>query len=378
MAKFTNYAGRFCESEYESAFLSYLETEGWSYLAGNNIPRGSKREVLYIDDMEQFLCKTNPELTADEIRQILDTVRLAGGESDFAALHKVYGWMVNGISFVPKSGQPKMVALIDFEHPERNIFRTVNQFTVEYTNNGQTENRRPDILLFINGMPLCVIELKNPADANAALWTLTHVLSEALKLLHPYMPFITEEIYCTLHPEAETIMIESWPVTDETMHFEAEVSFINHVKEMVRGIRNTRNEMNVPQNKKTHVFVVTADTALREYFSQYTDVYEKLAFASSVTVQADKAGIGEDAVSVVIADAVVYMPLEDLVDKEKELERLKKEEARLTKEIARSNGMLSNERFLSKAPQAKVDEEKAKLEKYEQMMAQVKERLAQF
>ena len=170
MAKFTNYTGRFCESEYESAFLSYLETEGWSYLAGNNIPRSSKREVLYIDDMEQFLCKTNPELTADEIRQILDTVRLAGGESDFAALHKVYGWMVNGISFVPKSGQPKMVALIDFEYPERNIFRAVNQFAVEYTNNGQTENRRPDILLFINGMPLCVIELKNPADANATIY----------------------------------------------------------------------------------------------------------------------------------------------------------------------------------------------------------------
>ena len=170
MAQLQNYTGRFCESEYESAFLSYLETEGWSYLAGNNIPRSSKREVLYIDDMEQFLCKTNPELTADEIRQILDTVRLAGGESDFAALHKVYGWMVNGISFVPKSGQPKMVALIDFEYPERNFFRAVNQFTVEYINNGQTENRRPDILLFINGMPLCVIELKNPADANATIY----------------------------------------------------------------------------------------------------------------------------------------------------------------------------------------------------------------
>lgn len=170
MGKLNSYNGRFCESEYESAFLSYLETEGWSYLAGNNIPRSSKREVLYADDMEQFLCKTNPELTAEEIRQILDTVRLAGGESDFAALHKVYGWMVNGISFVPKSGQPKMVALIDFEHPERNIFRAVNQFTVEYTNNGQTENRRPDILLFVNGMPLCVIELKNPADANATIY----------------------------------------------------------------------------------------------------------------------------------------------------------------------------------------------------------------
>lgn len=170
MPSIKNYTGRFCESEYESAFLSYLETEGWSYLAGNSIPRGSKREVLYADDMEQFLCKTNPELTVDEICQILDTVRLAGGESDFAALHKVYGWMVNGISFVPKSGQPKMVALIDFEHPERNIFRAVNQFTVEYTNNGQTENRRPDILLFVNGMPLCVIELKNPADANTTIY----------------------------------------------------------------------------------------------------------------------------------------------------------------------------------------------------------------
>ena len=219
---------------------------------------------------------------------------------------------------------------------------------------------------------------KNPADANAALWTLTHVLSEALKLLHPYMPFITEEIYCTLHPEAETIMIESWPQTDDGLNFPADVSFISHVKEMVRGIRNTRNEMNVPQNKKTHVFVVTADQQLKSYFEHYQDVYEKLAFASSVTVQEDKAGIGEDAISVVIPDAVVYMPLEDLVDKEKELERLKKEEARLEKEIARSNGMLKNERFLAKAPQAKVDEEKAKLEKYEQMMAQVKERLAQF
>ncbi|MDD7667420.1 MAG: valine--tRNA ligase [Agathobacter sp.] len=219
---------------------------------------------------------------------------------------------------------------------------------------------------------------KNPADANAALWTLTHVLSEALKLLHPYMPFITEEIYCTLHPEAETIMIESWPCTDEALSFPADVSFISHVKDMVRGIRNTRNEMNVPQNKKTHVFVVTADQQLKTYFENYQDVYEKLAFASSVTVQEDKAGIGEDAISVVIPDAVVYMPLEDLVDKEKELERLKKEEARLEKEIARSNGMLKNEKFLAKAPQAKVDEEKAKLEKYEQMMAQVKERLAQF
>lgn len=170
MARLHNYNGRYCESEYENAFLSFLEDEGWHYLPGSSMPRGSKREVLYDDDMEHFLSKTNPDLTADEIRQIMDTVRLAGAESDFATLHKVYNWMVDGIQFTPQTGLPRMVNLIDFENPEKNVFRAVNQFTVAYTNNGQTENRRPDIVLFVNGMPLCVIELKNPADANAKIY----------------------------------------------------------------------------------------------------------------------------------------------------------------------------------------------------------------
>lgn len=170
MASLQNYYGRFCESEYENAFLSFLEEEGWQYLAGNSIVRDSKRDVLYADDLEQFLSKTNPDLTVDEVRQIMDNVRLAGAESDFAALHKVYGWMVNGVLFKLQSGKPRMAALIDFENPKVNIFRAVNQFTVEYTNNGQVENRRPDILLYVNGMPLCVIELKNPADANATIY----------------------------------------------------------------------------------------------------------------------------------------------------------------------------------------------------------------
>ena len=169
MAKLQNYNGHFCESEYEYAFLSFLEDEGWHYLAGNNMTRSSKRDVLYADDMEQFLVKTNPDLIADEIHQIMDTVRLVGAESEFATLHKVYGWMVDGIQFVQQSGLARMVNLIDFETPENNIFRAVNQFTVEYTNNGQKENRRPDILLFVNGMPLCIIELKNPADDKATI-----------------------------------------------------------------------------------------------------------------------------------------------------------------------------------------------------------------
>ncbi|MBO5925217.1 MAG: type I restriction endonuclease subunit R, partial [Clostridia bacterium] len=170
MAKLQNFNGKYCESEYESAFLAFLEQEGWHYLAGNSIARKSKRDVLYTGDMEQFLSKTNPDLTAEEISQIVDTVRLVGAESEFSTLHKVYGWMVNGIQFTPQSGLPKMVALIDFEKPENNIFRAVNQFVVEYTNNGQVETRRPDILLFVNGMPLCVIELKNPADAHATIY----------------------------------------------------------------------------------------------------------------------------------------------------------------------------------------------------------------
>ncbi len=169
MAKLQNYNGHYCESEYEYAFLSFLEGEGWNYLAGNSISRNTKSDVLYADDMEQFLSKTNSDLIADEIHQIMDTVRLVGAESEFATLHKVYGWMVDGIQFTPQSGLARMVNLIDFENPDNNIFRAVNQFTVEYTNNGQKENRRPDILLFVNGMPLCIIELKNPADGKATI-----------------------------------------------------------------------------------------------------------------------------------------------------------------------------------------------------------------
>jgi len=169
MSRLQNYNGRYCESEYEYAFLSFLEDEGWQYLSGKSIIRSSRREVLYSDDLEQFLSAANPDLLADDIRQLMDTVRLVGAESDFATLHRVYGWMVNGIQFTPQNGTARMVALIDFEKPENNIFRAVNQFTVEYTNNGQTENRRPDVLLFVNGMPLCVAELKNPADANATI-----------------------------------------------------------------------------------------------------------------------------------------------------------------------------------------------------------------
>lgn len=218
---------------------------------------------------------------------------------------------------------------------------------------------------------------ENAESAGAAFWTLKTVLTEALKLLHPFMPFITEEIFCTLHPAEETIMLADWPVYRKEWSFTEEEEMLGHCKDLVRGIRNVRMEMEVPPSKKAKAYIVSGDAALRGVFETNKNAYSGLAGLSEVFVQEEKDGIGEDAVSVVIPGAVVYLPLEDLVDFEKEKERLIKEKARLEKELARSKGMLSNEKFLSKAPESKVQEEREKLLGYEQMMAQVEERLTQ-
>ncbi len=212
---------------------------------------------------------------------------------------------------------------------------------------------------------------------SAALWTLKTVLGGALKLLHPYMPFVTEEIYCTLNPQEESIMISSWPEYREDWAFSAEEAAVEMIKEAVRAIRTVRTGMNVPPSRKATVYVVSEDAAVRENFEKGALFFASLGYASEVNVQADRTGIADDAVSAVIPQAVIYIPFAELVDIDKEIERLKKEEQRLTKELARVNGMLGNEKFISKAPQAKIDEEKAKLEKYTQMMEQVKQRLDQ-
>ncbi|MCD7764400.1 MAG: valine--tRNA ligase [Lachnospiraceae bacterium] len=242
---------------------------------------------------------------------------------------------------------------------------------------------------------------------DAALWTLKTVLTNALKLLHPFMPFITEEIFCTLHngdaqkgstaaagstceqgvngpgcisakmPEiAESIMISSWPEWREDWCFKSDEKAVETIKEAVRAIRNARTGMNVPPSKKAQVFVVSESEEIRSIFENGKVFFATLGYASEVHVQADKTGISDDAVSAVTPDAVVYMPFAELVDLDKELARLTKEEERLTKELARVNGMLGNEKFTSRAPQAKIDEEKAKLAKYTQMMEQVQAQLA--
>ena len=170
MAKLLDFNGRFCESDYENAFISYLETEGWLYLPGNKLARKEIKEVLHADDIKEYLATNNPDLPKDDVEKLFDTIRLVGAESDFATLHKFYSWLIDGIKFTPQDGQPRAIQLIDFERPENNIFRVVNQLTVEYINNGKKENRRPDVMLYVNGFPLCVIELKNPADANATIY----------------------------------------------------------------------------------------------------------------------------------------------------------------------------------------------------------------
>ena len=210
-----------------------------------------------------------------------------------------------------------------------------------------------------------------------ALWTLKTVLINSLKLLHPYMPFITEEIFCNLQDEEASIMVSAWPEYKAEWNFEQEEYAVETIKEAVRAIRNVRTSMNVAPSKKAKVYVVSENQKLLEIFEHSKVFFATLGYASEVFLQSDKQGIADDAVSVVIPEASIYIPFAELVDIAKEIERLQKEEERLTKELARVTGMLSNEKFVSKAPEAKINEEKAKLEKYTQMMEQVKARLAQ-
>ncbi len=222
----------------------------------------------------------------------------------------------------------------------------------------------------------------NATSKETAMWTLRHVLTGALKMLHPYMPFITEEIFCTLKEaegildENESIMISEWPTYNAEFDFAEKAAAVEMIKEAVKGIRNVRTQMNVPPSRKATVYVVSADTAVRKTFEGSKVFFATLGGASEVLIQEDKTGIAEDAVSAVLPQAVIYIPFSDLVDIEKEIERLNKEKARLTGEIKRGEGMLSNANFVAKAPEAKITEERAKLENYKNMMAQVEERLA--
>ncbi|MBC5997031.1 valine--tRNA ligase [Romboutsia ilealis] len=207
-----------------------------------------------------------------------------------------------------------------------------------------------------------------------ALYTLTYVLEKILKLLHPYMPFITEEIYTHLPTVEGSIVIAQWPHYTEADNMAKEEEMMNLTMDGIRNIRNVRSEMNVPPSKKAKVIIVPTEEK-KEAMESGKDYFVTLASASEVEIVADETNIPEDAVSVVIDGVKIFIPLDELVDFAKEIERLSKEKSKLESEIKRVNGKLSNEGFVAKAPEALINAEKAKKEKFEEMMKSVVERL---
>ena len=279
------------------------------------------------------------------------------------------------------------VSLADLTQADKWILSKMNRLTKDVTENidkyelGIAVSKIYDFIWeeFCNWyIEMVKPRLYNDEDKTkaAALWTLKTVLINALKLLHPYMPFITEEIFCNVQNEEESIMISKWPEYKDEWNFEEDEKAVELIKEAVRGIRNTRTGMNVPPSRKAKVFVVSESEEVRNIFENSKAFFATLGYASEVSVQSDKTGIAEDAVSVLIHQAALYMPFADLVDIDKEIERLTKEEDKMNKEIKRAQGMLSNPKFVDKAPADKVQAEKDKLEKYTQMLAQIQERLA--
>lgn len=209
-----------------------------------------------------------------------------------------------------------------------------------------------------------------------SLYVLNEVLGKAMKLLHPFMPFITEEIYSHLITDDESIMISKWPEYTDNVLYPEEEKIMVFIMDAVRGIRNIRAEMNVPVNRKAKAIFVTQDELLSKVVKDEQSTFGRLASISEAQVQSTKDGIPEDSVAVLVNGAEIYLPLEELIDKDKELERLEKEKATLIKELERVNRMLNNDNFVSKAPAAVVEQEKEKLKKYTEMYEKVLERIA--
>lgn len=209
----------------------------------------------------------------------------------------------------------------------------------------------------------------------AALYTLTYVLEKILKLLHPFIPFITEEIYSYLPTVEGLIITADYPHYDEADNMQVEEEKMDLIMEAIRKVRNVRTEMNVPPSKKSKILIVPTDEKI-DAMEDGKDYFKSLASASEVEIQKDKSGIPEDAVSVVIDGVELFIPLDELVDFEKEKERLEKEKKKAISEIKRVEGKLNNPGFMNKAPEKLVEEEKAKKEKFEEILKTIEERLA--
>ena len=212
---------------------------------------------------------------------------------------------------------------------------------------------------------------ENQEEKIRVCFVLDYVFAVSMKLLHPFMPFITTEIYRHLVQYTDKeLMMSKWPKSYESKNFNEEEKFIENIKDVVVEIRNIRAKMNVHPTKKVELIFVTEK--YKNQIKLCKDFIEKLGFGSKITIQSDKTGISENAISIIKEGIELYMPLEGLVDLEEEAKRKEEEIKKIEFEIARAEKMLSNPGFVSKAPQAKIDEEKAKLEKYKEMLQKLK------
>ena len=211
---------------------------------------------------------------------------------------------------------------------------------------------------------------KEDNTRKAALYTLKTVLINGLKMLHPFAPFVTEEIFTSIQDEEETIMLSTFPTFNESLSFKTEEEKIELIKTAIKGIRNIRAEMNVPNSKKAKIIISSNNSLVNDTFKTSEVFFKTLAFASDIIIE-EQTNIPEGVVSVVIPNGVIYMPFDELIDIEKEIERLKKEEEKLIKEVERVEKKLSNQGFVSKAPEKVINEEKDKMAKYKDMLEKV-------
>ncbi len=302
----------------------------------------------------------NVEKAGDEVRKVFEK---AGCGSDIGTipdgikLEKEDKWILS-----------KLNALTD------NVTRNMDSFELGVALDNVTAFMWDELCDWYIEMLKARLNGDDEETKKSALWTLKTVLVNGLKLLHPFMPFITEEIFDNITDE-ESIMISKYPVYSEAWNFAVDEAEVEAIKETVRAVRNIRAEKNVPPSKKSVVYIVTEDASVKNAFEETGDVVKLLCSASDIYLKSDKSGIEASAVSAIVSNAAIYIPLNELVDPEEEKGKLKKEEQRLLGELKRSHGMLSNEKFIQKAPKAKIDEEKAKLEKYEEMLKKVREQM---
>ncbi|MEW8973956.1 MAG: valine--tRNA ligase [Tissierellaceae bacterium] len=216
-------------------------------------------------------------------------------------------------------------------------------------------------------------------DANTkelAQQVLLYVLKDINRLLHPFMPFITEEIWQHLPNNEEPLILSKWPKFREELSFDESERAIEFIKTAIKGIRNARAEMNVAPSRKSSIIFVTEDREIESIISKGERYFINLASGESIKIISKNDNLGEDNISVVLDKAEAFLPLKDLIDFDKEIERLEKEREKLEGELKRVKGKLSNQGFVSKAPEEVVNGEKEKLNKYEDMMEKVLERIA--